>query len=172
MPWRFLQALALIAFFSIAASGQGIIIPNECHRCPPIHPVPWPHPLPRVLKVKSISITTKIEAQVATTRVEQVFENDTPYRLEGTFFFPIPETASITGFALYDGDKRMAAEVVERKKARQTYNEIVRKMIDPGLLEYAGKDLFQASIFPIEPRSTRKIDLTYTEVLKNEGGTV
>jgi Ca-activated chloride channel family protein len=125
-----------------------------------------------VLKVKSIHLSTKIVSQVATTRVEQVFENDTPYRLEGTFFFPIPETASITGFALYDGDKRMSAEVVERGKARQTYNDIVRRMIDPGLLEYAGKDLFQANIFPIEPRSTRKIDLTYTQVLKNEGGTV
>jgi Ca-activated chloride channel family protein len=168
----FLQALALTVLFSAPAFGQGIIIPDDCHRCPPRPPIPRPQPLPRVLKVKSISITTKIDTQVATTRVEQVFENDTPYRLEGTFLFPIPETASITGFALYDGDKRMAAEVVERAKARKTYEEIVRRMIDPGLLEYAGKDLFQANIFPIEPRSTRKIDLTYTQVLKNEGGTV
>jgi Ca-activated chloride channel family protein len=128
--------------------------------------------LPRALKVKSINITTKIDSQVATTRVVQVFENDTPYRLEGIFFFPIPDSASITGFALYDGDRRMSAEVVERKKARQVYNDIVRKMIDPGLLEYAGKNLIQANIFPIDPRSTRKVDLTYTQVLKNEGGTV
>ncbi len=40
------------------------------------------------------------------------------------------------------------------------------------LLEYVGKDLFQASVFPIEPRSTKKIELTYSQVLKNEGGTV
>ena len=172
MSRRLFQALASLIFLSSVAFGQGIIIPDDCHRCPPRPPIPRPHPLPRVLKVKSINISTKIDSQVATTRVEQVFENDTPYRLEGTFFFPIPETASITGFALYDGDKRMSAEVVERNKARQTYNDIVRRMIDPGLLEYAGKDLFQANIFPIEPRSTRKIDLTYTQVLKNEGGTV
>ena len=172
MSRRLFQALASLIFLSSVAFGQGIIIPDDCHRCPPRPPIPRPHPLPRVLKVKSINISAKIDSQVATTRVEQVFENDTPYRLEGTFFFPIPETASITGFALYDGDKRMSAEVVERNKARQTYNDIVRRMIDPGLLEYAGKDLFQANIFPIEPRSTRKIDLTYTQVLKNEGGTV
>ncbi|HWN98481.1 MAG TPA: VWA domain-containing protein, partial [Blastocatellia bacterium] len=59
-----------------------------------------------------------------------------------------------------------------KAKARQIYNEIVRRQIDPGLLEYAGKDLFQASVFPIEPRSTKKIELTYSQVLKNEGGTV
>jgi Ca-activated chloride channel family protein len=66
----------------------------------------------------------------------------------------------------------MSGEVMERTKARQIYNEIVRRQIDPGLLEYVGKDLFQANVFPIEPRSTRKIELSYTQVLKSEGGVV
>lgn len=168
---RFYRALMLVVFLSGVAYGQGVIIP-DCRPCPPRPPIPRPHPIPRALKVKSVKITTKIDSQVATTKVEQVFENDTPYRLEGSYFFPIPESASITDFAIYDGDKRMAAEVMERTKARQIYNEIVRKMIDPGLLEYAGKDLFQANVFPIEPRSARKIELSYTQVLKNEAGTV
>jgi len=166
-----LALLALLLFGATSVYGQGVILPQECHRCPPI-PMPRPVPIPRVLNIKSVKITTKIDAQVATTKVEQVFENDTPYRLEGSYFFPIPESASISDFAIYDGDKRMAAEIVERARARQIYNEIVRRQIDPGLLEYAGKDLFQASVFPIEPRSTKKIELTYSQVLKNEGGTV
>ena len=170
MKKRLLFAFALAVCLSSLASAQGIIVPDDCHRCPP-HPRP-PVPLPRVLKVKSVKITTKIDSQVATTRVEQVFENDTPYTLEGSFFFPIPESASLSDFAIYDGDKRMAAEVMERGKARQIYNEIVRRMIDPGLLEYAGKDLFQASVFPILPRSTKKIELAYSQVIKSEGGVV
>jgi Ca-activated chloride channel family protein len=161
----------LVVFLSGVAYGQGVIIP-DCRQCPPPRPIPRPQPIPRALKVKSVKITTKIDSQVATTKVEQVFENDTPYRLEGSFFFPIPESASISDFAIFDGEKRMAAEVMERTKARQIYNEIVRKMIDPGLLEYAGKDLFQANVFPIEPRSARKIELTYSQVLKNEAGTI
>lgn len=172
MSARFLNALLVLLFVSVAVSAQGIIIPDECHRCPPHPPIPRPRPLPRVLKVKSTKITTRIESQVATTKVEQVFENDTPYRLEGSYFFPIPESASLSDFAIFDGDKRMSGEVMERAKARQIYNDIVRRQIDPGLLEYVGKDLFQASVFPIEPRSTRKIELTYSQVLKSEGGVV
>jgi Ca-activated chloride channel homolog len=179
MKWMLFSALALLLFSCAPVFGQGVIVPRErdCLECPPRPwpprpPFPRPGPLPRVLKVKSIKVSTRIEAQVATTRVEQVFENDTPYRLEGSYFFPIPESSSISDFAIYDGDKRMGAEIVERNKARQIYNEIVRRMIDPGLLEYAGKDLFQANVFPIEPRSTRKIELSYSQVLKNEGGTV
>jgi Ca-activated chloride channel family protein len=172
MKIRMLALFALTIFFCGAAYGQGVIIPDECHRCPPMPRPPRPVPIPRVLNVKSVKITTKIDSQVATTKVEQVFENETPYRLEGSYFFPIPESASLSDFAIYDGDKRMSGEVMEKTKARQIYNEIVRRQIDPGLLEYVGKDLFQASVFPIEPRSTKKIELTYTQVLKNEGGTV
>jgi len=173
MKPRFVALCALLLFACSAAYGQGVIIPDECHRCPPLpRPIPRPVPMPRVLNIKSVKITTRIDAQVATTKVEQVFENDTPYRLEGSYFFPIPESASISDFAIYDSDKRMAAEIVEKDKARRIYNEILRRLIDPGLLEYAGKDLFQASVFPIEPRSTKKIELTYSQVLKNEGGTV
>src|SRR5215208_5311737 len=171
MRLKMLALFALIIFFGGAVYAQGVIIPQECHRCPPL-PRPIPQPIPRVLNIKSVKITTKVDSQVATTKVEQVFENTTPHRLEGLYFFPIPESASLSDFAIYDGDKRMAGEIVEKAKARQIYNEIVRRQIDPGLLEYVGKDLFQASVFPIEPRSTKKIDLTYTQVLKSEGGTV
>ncbi len=44
--------------------------------------------------------------------------------------------------------------------------------VTPGFLEYAGKDLFQASIFPIPPNSDKKLELVYSQVLKAESGTV
>src|ERR1044072_7197237 len=119
MKLRIIVLLAFVVLFCGAAFGQGVIIPDECHRCPPIPRPPRPIPLPRILTIKSVTVTTKIEAQVATTKVEQVFENDTPYRLEGSYFFPIPESASISDFAIYDGSKRMAGEVVDKAKARQ-----------------------------------------------------
>jgi Ca-activated chloride channel family protein len=157
-------------FFAVAvvASAQGIIVPGPCQRCPDRPPVP----LPRALPIKSIKIDTKISSQVATTHVEQVFRNDTPATLEGTYLFPIPESASIAEFAIWDGDRRLVGEVRTREEARRIYDEIVRRQRDPGLLEYAGKDLFQASIFPIPPHSDKKLEITYTQVVRAEGGTV
>src|SRR6476659_4350271 len=49
---------------------------------------------------------------------------------------------------------------------------IVRKMRDPALLEYAGRDLFKVRIFPIEPRSRKPIKISYTELLRSDAGTV
>jgi Ca-activated chloride channel family protein len=128
--------------------------------------------LPRALPVKSININTKIAGQVATTHVEQIFRNDTDAVLEGTYMFPIPESASIVEFAIWDGDRKLVGEVRSREEARRIYDEIVRRQRDPGLLEYAGRDLFQASIFPIPAHSDKKLELTYTQVLKAESGTV
>src|SRR5262245_27411077 len=157
--------------FAAAAEAQGIIIPRLCPRpeirCPPPMEVPQ-----RPLKVKSIRFGAKITDQVAVTRVEQVFENDTPYLLEGVYFFPLPDNVSITEFAMWDGDKRLVGEARSRDEARRIYNDIVRSRRDPALLEYAGKNLFQASVFPIQPHSDKKIELTYSQVLRNENGTV
>ncbi|HEX8288475.1 MAG TPA: VIT and VWA domain-containing protein [Pyrinomonadaceae bacterium] len=160
-------------FTGITANAQGVIVPIVCdvRPCRPI-PRPRPVPLPNALPVKSIKIDTRIVGQVATTRVEQVFRNDTPYTLEGTYFFPIPETASIVEFAIWENGKKLVGEVRTREEARRIYDEIVRRQRDPGLLEYAGKDLFQASIFPIPANSDKKLELVFSQVLKAESGTV
>jgi Ca-activated chloride channel homolog len=166
------RSLLFIASMFIAissAQAQGVIVPGPCQRCPQ---PPRPVTLPRSLPVKSIKLDTKISSQVATTHVEQIFRNDTDATLEGTYFFPLPESASITEFAIWDGDRRLVGEVRSREEARRIYDEIVRRQRDPGLLEYAGKDLFQASIFPIPPHSDKKLELTYTQVLRAESGTV
>ena len=159
--------------FVFSAHAQGVIIPIICDMrpCTP-RPLPRPVPIPNALPVKSINIDTKINGQVATTHLEQVFRNDTPYTLEGTYFFPIPETASIVEFAIWENGKKLVGEVRSREEARRIYDEIVRRQRDPGLLEYAGKDLFQASIFPIPPNSDKKLEMTYSEILKAESGTV
>jgi len=167
---RVLLTFSILCALATIASAQGVIVPGPCRRCP--GPEPRPVPLPRALPIKSIKIDTKISSQVATTHVEQVFRNDTPMTLEGTYLFPIPESASIAEFAIWDGDRRLVGEVRSREEARRIYDEIVRRQRDPGLLEYAGKDLFQASIFPILPHSDKKLEITYTQVVRAEGGTV
>ena len=166
---RFSLLILVFGAFLGVASAQGVIVPGPCGRCP--RP-PRPIPLPRALPVASIKIDTKIQSQVATTHVEQVFRNDSDAMMEGTYLFPIPESASIVEFAIWDGDRRLVGEVRSREEARRIYDEIVRRQRDPGLLEYAGKDLFQASIFPILPHSDKKLEITYTQVVRAESGTV
>ncbi|MCA8958449.1 MAG: hypothetical protein KDC87_20390, partial [Planctomycetes bacterium] len=102
-----------------------------------------------------------IRDQIAQTTVEQSFRNTTGARLEGVFTFPLPADASISGFGMWIGNELVEADIVEKERARQIYEDILRRKKDPGLLEWSGGNLFKARVFPIEPHSEKRIRLRY-----------
>jgi Ca-activated chloride channel family protein len=122
--------------------------------------------------VNYVKVHTRITDQVAVTSVDQEFYNPNPARLEGTFVFPIPKGAHINKFTMEIDGKQVEAELLSADKARRIYEDIVRKLKDPALLEYAGRDVFKVRIFPIEPNSKKRITLSYTELLKADDGLV
>jgi Ca-activated chloride channel family protein len=164
---RLLIALAVIGYAS-GAFAQGVLFPEPHPRIPFPRPVPGPRPL----KVKSLEINTRIQGQVATTRISQVFLNDLDFVVDGTFFYPLPEDATFIDFATWDAGKKLRGEVLERDEARNRYWAIVRRFWDPGLLEYAGANLFEARVFPVPARGEKRIDFAYSQVLKADHGMV
>src|SRR2546421_7022200 len=148
------------------ARGDGFIVVERPFLIPPGH---FPF---APLEVSSHHVDVKIDGQVAVTFIDQEFYNPNDQRLEGTYMFPVPKGAHIDKFSMEIGGKMMDAELLRADKARQIDEDIVRKMRDPALLEYAGRDLFKVRIFPIEPRSRKPIKISYTELLRSETGTV
>ncbi len=117
-------------------------------------------------------VEVTIEDQVATTRIDQVFRNDSDLTVEGTYIFPLPEEAAIERFVMYVDGKPLEGEVLDREQARSIYEAIVRSNRDPALLEYVGQDTFQASIFPIAPGEEKRVQIEYSQVLPMEQGLV
>jgi Ca-activated chloride channel homolog len=167
---RIIQLLIALAILGNASGifAQGVLFPEPNPRIPFPRPIPGPHPL----KVKSLRIDTRVQGQVATTRITQVFLNDLDFAIDGVFFYPLPEDATFVDFATWDGDKKLRGEVLERDEARNRYLSIVRRSWDPGLLEYAGANLFQARVFPVPARGEKKIEFAYSQVLKADHGMV
>jgi len=168
---RCIALLALLAAVT-SAFGDGFIVVHD----PPWHP-PGPPPPPRPyvfapLEVTYHHVNVKIDGQVAVTSVDQEFYNPNPQRLEGTYLFPIPKGAQIDKFTMDIGGKQVEAELLPADKARQIYEDIVHKLRDPALMEYADRDVFKVRIFPIEPNSRKRITLSYTQVLKADAGLV
>jgi Ca-activated chloride channel homolog len=141
-----------------------------CVVIPP--PPPRPDIKPLYLQVKSQNVETTINDQVARTTVTTTLHNPHDRQVEGTFLFPLPANASVSSFSYWMGDKEMKGEVLDRDKARKVYEDIVRTMRDPALLEYDGAGLFKASIFPIPAGGDAKTKLEFTQVLKAENGIV
>ncbi|MEJ2735396.1 MAG: VIT domain-containing protein, partial [Anaerolineae bacterium] len=159
-----LLILALLAVTPATALADGIVIP---HPPPDIPIVEVPY-----LTIKYHRVTVTIEDQVATTHVDQVFVNEGRHEVEGTYLFPLPEEAAISEFAMWVDGEKLEGQVLERDEARRIYEDIVRRRRDPALLEYVGRDAFQASIYPIPPGGERRIELEYSEVLNMDNGLV
>jgi len=68
--------------------------------------------------------------------------------------------------------KLREARVVHREKARRTYEEVVRRKIDPALLEYAGGNTFRGRVFPVPARGFNRVLIAYEEPLDVAGGAV
>jgi Ca-activated chloride channel family protein len=114
---------------------------------PPIQPRP-PQPVWAPLETSFTKADIRIRDQFATTAIEQEFYNPNARQLEGTFLFPVPKGAQINKFTMEINGKPVEAELLAADKARGIYEDIVRKLKDPALLEYAGRDLFKVRIFP------------------------
>src|SRR5258706_4312261 len=185
----FCLILALVSLgLTVPAFSAGVIIIDEGFWWPrppepippwpnPPHPIPpWPRPVPPVhhvfapLEIRSVKVNAHIRDQVSTTTVEQEFFNPNASAIEGTFVFPVPKGAHLDKFTMDIDGKPAEAELLPAEKARHIYEDIVRKSKDPALLEYAGRDVFKVRIFPIEPRGTKRLPVSYTQLLKADNG--
>lgn len=114
-------------------------------------------------------VTVDIRDQIARTVIQESFVNHTDSQLEGVFYFPLPEDASISNFGMWIGDELVEADVVEKQRAREIFETILREKRDPGLLEWSGGNLFKARVFPIFAHSEKRITITYTQILPRNG---
>jgi Ca-activated chloride channel homolog len=183
--------LASVGLFGMANDGTaaGLFIAHEAHWpiLPPPEPIPPdpvpPRPIPRPIPTPRVHVFAPLEQkrhhaevtitdQVAVTTIEQEFYNPNPRPIEGTFLLPLPRGAQIQKFSMEIDGKPVEAELLPAERARAIYEDIVRKLKDPALLEYVDRDVFRVRIFPMEARGTKRVSLSYTQVLRSEAGLV
>ncbi len=118
------------------------------------------------LQLRRVWVKARSDGDAAVTSVEHVFYNTSAERLEGTFRFPLPAGATLLGLAMEINGELMEGELVERHKARRTYESIVDAMQDPALLEWEQGNTFKLRVFPIEPRQEKRIVIRYLSPLR------
>jgi Ca-activated chloride channel family protein len=158
----FMALIIAVALFANPVLADGIIIID-----PPVPPPPDWSPW---LTIRYHRVHVDIADQVATTRIDQVFRNDSPVAAEGTYVFPLPPGAVVQEFLMWVDGKAVEGEILPAEEARTIYEDYVRRQQDPALLEYVGRDAIQARIFPIPTGEERRIEIEYTQVLPLENG--
>ena len=99
-------------------------------------------------------------------------QNPSSQRINAEIVLPVPEGAVVKGFSFQGSAAETTAKLLTKKEAGTIYNRIVSEMRDPALLEFIGYNLIQSKVFPIEPRGTQKIRISYEHILPRDGNRI
>lgn len=135
----------------------------------PVPPPPVPPPVIRVnTRADEKPVTTDsyaVEAQVnglfATVSTTIVFGNPNGRVLEGELEFPLPEGASVCGYALDVSGRLREGVVVKKDEARIAFEAEVKAGVDPGIVEHVKGNMWKTRIYPIPAHGARTIRVDY-----------
>ncbi|HEX8015270.1 MAG TPA: VIT domain-containing protein [Flavobacterium sp.] len=117
--------------------------------------------------LQEAKIETKILGNLATTTAIYTFYNPGDRILEGKLTIPLPEGVSISGYALDINGKLRDAVPVPKERAKEVFESIEKRNIDPGIIEKVAGNNFRTRIYPIPVQGSRTIKITYHQELKN-----
>jgi Ca-activated chloride channel family protein len=120
------------------------------------------------LPLKSTRAEVKIAGKVADVTVTQVYKNQGKKTLEAIYVFPGSTRAAVHAMRMTVGDRVIEAQILERQKARQTYEEAKHAGQTTSLLEQQRPNVFQMNVANILPGDEVKVELKYLELLQAE----
>ena len=124
----------------------------------------------KAIRLSNLSIEVEVTGNIATTTYDMIFSNSSNRVLEGEFEFPLDNGQTVSRYALDINGKLREGVVVEKEKGRQVFETIVRKNIDPGLVEMTSGNNFKTRVYPIPARGSRRVVIAYEQELKTLNG--
>ena len=122
------------------------------------------------LPLKSSRAEVNISGVIAEVRISQVYRNDGQKVLEAIYVFPASSRAAVHAARMTIGQRRIDAQIRERQKAREEYEQARREGKTASLLEQERPNVFQMNVVNILPKDEVQVELEYTELLVPEEG--
>ncbi|MGI9240075.1 MAG: VIT domain-containing protein, partial [Verrucomicrobiales bacterium] len=115
------------------------------------------------LPLRKTDVQIEMSGGVTSTRVTQVFDNLTRYKLETVYLFPLPAGATITDMEVRVGERVIRSEVMPRGRAKQTYEYAKADGRKAALLEQERPNMFTTSVANLLPGESVRVCFTYLD---------
>ncbi|TDH15145.1 hypothetical protein EPR50_G00028050 [Perca flavescens] len=117
--------------------------------------------------LKSVEVELEVRDHVATVVSTLNYENKEDKPLEAVFVFPLPGDAAVCHFSAKIGQTEIVAEVKEKQKAREEYDDALSSGREVFLLEESDQspDIFSLSVGSLHPGESASIRLEYVTEL-------
>ena len=120
--------------------------------------------------LQDLSIDILVIGQTAVTTMEMTFYNPNSRVMEGEFQFPLADGQQVSRFALDINGKMREGVVVDKALGRKAFEDIVRRGVDPGLLEKTEGNNFKARVYPMPAKGTRRVLIAFEQELHDRDG--
>ena len=120
--------------------------------------------------LQDLSVDILVVGQTAVTTMEMTFYNPNTRVMEGEFQFPLADGQQVSRFALDINGKLREGVVVDKALGRKAFEEIVRRGVDPGLLEKTEGNNFKARVYPMPAKGTRRVLIAFEQELLERDG--
>ncbi|MCQ2230259.1 MAG: TonB family protein [Paludibacteraceae bacterium] len=124
----------------------------------------------RSVRMTELTVTAEVNGRIVTTTYDMIFESNSSRTLEGELEFPLGDGQTVSGYALDVDGKMREGVVVDKAKARKTFENIVRRGIDPGLVEKTKGNNFKTRVYPLTKGHPRHVRITYNQEIRVSEG--
>ena len=158
-----MRLVSLLLLIPTLATAQGTIIPRPCppNRCPV--------PVTGVIQRTSSQVRVELGDRVLRYQITETFRNRGGMIGEADYIFPMPAGAAFEALELEIDGELVSGEAMPAERARQIYEDIVRRNRDPALVEYVGRGMLRTRIFPIQPGEEKRVVVRFQSVAEREG---
>ncbi len=144
-----LSVLGCTLLWQPAAEAAGLLTPSD-GRFP-------------ALEIKEHHVNVVIDDGYAITSVEQIFHNPNGQDLEAIYSFPIPEKAAVGEFTYWIDGQPVIGEVLEKKQAKQLYEQEKQAGREAALTEQDSYKTFDINVYPVRAQQDVRIKLAYIQ---------
>jgi Ca-activated chloride channel homolog len=161
-------ALGCLTTLALRPLGDSATSGSEDKTLSPYFMVVSDDPEKDAMPLKSTRADVKIAGTVAEVKITQVYRNTGKKTLEAIYVFPASTRAAVHAMRMTIGERVIEAEIMERQKARETYEGAKKEGKTTSLLEQQRPNVFQMNVANILPNDEIKVELTYMELLQPE----
>ncbi|XP_036441173.1 von Willebrand factor A domain-containing protein 5A-like [Colossoma macropomum] len=113
--------------------------------------------------LKSVEVEVQVKGHVATVTSTLQYVNKEKLPLEALFVFPLPAEAALCHFSAKIANQEVVAEVQEKQKAREDYDDAISSGQQAFLLEEsdASPDIFRLAVGNLPPKENAAVTLIY-----------
>ena len=122
------------------------------------------------MELRELSVDILVVGQTAVTPMEMTFYNPNTRVMEGEFQFPLADGQQVSRFALDINGKMREGVVVDKALGRKAFEDIVRRGVDPGLLEKTEGNNFKARVYPMPAQGSRRVLIAFEQELRQKNG--